>query len=796
MSEHSALLPRQGGKVVRRPRSYSATAIEEPDFDHGEKQRQSFFERVVTLVKRTRHPVKRYSKEQAIFESLDYEPSENTLELAYRRSLTASQVTRIRMMRWVIMFIIGILTAVVAIFIDTCIVELADMKFSWLHESINVCVKNDCLVKSYFSWIGMDILFVTVAASLVVFIEPIAQGSGIPEIKCYLNGIKMPHVVRLRTLVTKAVGVLFSVVGGLAIGKEGPMIHSGAVIAAGISQGKSTTLPFVNTGLFKYFRVDTEKRDFVSAGAAAGVSAAFGAPIGGVLFSLEEGASFWNQSLTWRTFFCSMTATFTLNVLLSGIRAHQWGLLSNPGLLNFGRFEDMPYNIFELPIFVLLGCCGGLFGALFVGANEKLSEFRMKFVTSKFAKLMEAITIAGLTASVAFTLIYFSTDCLPLGDSPETNPLQLFCKEHQYNAMATLFFNTPEESIKNLFHGSREEFSMGTLAMFFVAYFVLSCMTYGVAVPSGLFVPCILTGAAYGRFIGSVLSYFLPGHSWTEPGKYALIGAAAILGGVVRMTISLTVIVIEATGNVTYGLPIIVAVVFAKWVGDLFGEGIYDMHIHLKHVPILEWDPPALAKYRLTARDIMTRKIDCVRQLNRVGDIWNLLQQTPHSAFPVLHWDEEPASLQAEDAGLAKFVGTILRTQLVLLLKHRAFGIEGVQPPRVLPRSAFTDAYPRWPTIQDVEVSPDDLDKYVDLGPYLNPSPYFVFSVVSFSKIFRLFRTMGLRHLVIVNNDCQVVGVVTRKDLSNITSQTTPADYETAMQQPNNVEYLLPEYYR
>lgn len=59
------------------------------------------------------------------------------------------------------------------------------------------------------------------------------------------------------------------------------------------------------------FYFDLNRRNFISAGAAAGVASAFGAPVGGLLFSMEEVSSFWNMKLSWQTFFACMVSTFT-----------------------------------------------------------------------------------------------------------------------------------------------------------------------------------------------------------------------------------------------------------------------------------------------------------------------------------------------------------------------------------------------------------------------------------------------------------------------------------------------------
>ncbi|XP_075942583.1 H(+)/Cl(-) exchange transporter 7 isoform X2 [Anarhichas minor] len=698
------------------------------------------------------------------FESLDYDNIENQLFLEEERRMSYMGFRCLEISRWVVCGLIGFLTGLIACFIDIVVEEMAGIKYRVVKENIDKFTEVGGLSISLILWVVINSVFVMVGAILVACFEPIAAGSGIPQIKCYLNGVKIPRVVRLKTLLVKVFGVICSVVGGLAVGKEGPMIHSGAVVAAGVSQGRSTTLK-KDLKMFEYFRRDTEKRDFVSAGAAAGVSAAFGAPVGGVLFSLEEGASFWNQMLTWRIFFASMISTFTLNFFLS-IYHKNPGDLSNPGLINFGRFQNdsVAYNLYEIPLFIIMGAIGGLLGALFNKLNYWLTIFRIRYVHRPALQVIEAMLVAAVTTTVSFTMIYFSNDCQPLGpEHTEEYPLQLFCADGEYNSMATAFFNTPEKSVRSLFHNQPGTYNPLTLGLFTLTYFFLACWTYGLVVSAGVFIPSLLIGAAWGRLFGILLaSITSTGSIWTDPGKYALIGAAAQLGGIVRMTLSLTVIMVEATGNVTYGLPIMLVLMTAKIVGDYFVEGLYDIHIKLQSVPFLHWDAPATSHW-LTAREVMSSPVTCLNRIEKVGTIVDVLSNTStnHNGFPVVTQGaggEEPA----------KLCGLILRSQLIVLLKHKVF-VELARSRlslRKLQLKDFRDAYPRFPPIQSIHVSQDERECMMDLNEFMNATPYTVPQDTSLPRVFKLFRALGLRHLVVVDDENRVVGLVTRKDLA------------------------------
>lgn len=131
-----------------------------------------------------------------------------------------------------------------------------------------------------------------------------------PELIAYLNGVNYPGFIKVSTLITKIIGVAFAVSGRLSIGKEGPLCHIGAVWGAAILY----MVPGID---LRHLMNDETKRLFVAAGSSAGVSVAFGAPIGGALFcyELSKPNTFWQFRMIWKVFFSCSWAVFTMGIL-------------------------------------------------------------------------------------------------------------------------------------------------------------------------------------------------------------------------------------------------------------------------------------------------------------------------------------------------------------------------------------------------------------------------------------------------------------------------------------------------
>lgn len=174
---------------------------------------------------------------------------------------------------------------------------------------------------------------------------------------------------------------------------------------------------YIPLSFTRYFRNDFEKRKLMAVGIAAGVSAAFGAPIGGSLFAYEisKPNSFWSFSLTWKVFFASTVSTFILS-LFKQLYTHVSPLtVSNAEITKLGSTQVNP--TFDV-IFgaIVLGITGGLLGALFIIINNQINIVRKKVLKTKILKILESIFLVILTVTTMYACValkhnmYYNTD--------------------------------------------------------------------------------------------------------------------------------------------------------------------------------------------------------------------------------------------------------------------------------------------------------------------------------------------------------------------------------------------------
>jgi len=135
------------------------------------------------------------------------------------------------------------------------------------------------------------------------------------------------------------------------------------------------------------------------------------------------------------------------------------------------------------------------------------------------------------------------------------------------------------------------------LVLFNVISFILCGYTICIPIPSGLFTPIVILGAASGRLLGELMSLAFP-NLGVIPGGYAVVGAAAFSAGVTR-TVASGIIVFELTGQLTYLLPVLLCVLIAASVGNFFTASVYDTLLREKGLPFI----PAIKNSKLMKKN-------------------------------------------------------------------------------------------------------------------------------------------------------------------------------------------------
>ncbi|KAF1968383.1 Clc chloride channel [Bimuria novae-zelandiae CBS 107.79] len=303
---------------------------------------------------------------------------------------------------------------------------------------------------------------------------------------------------------------------------------------SGIPEIKTLLSGFVSTcvgalvgNVFPKYRSNGRKmRELLSAACASGLSVAFGAPIGGVLFSYEI-STYFPRTVLWRAFLCSMVAAMVLKEL---------NPMGTGKLVLFETNYGSDYRAVHYVVFVVLGLAGGVFGGLFCKMNFLWAKCFRSFGVIKRHPVLEVALVVLATALLQFPN--------PLTREPGDVIIKNLLVECGKGSAAR-----PSWVCQNEASG---EVSWGYTGTLFPP-------AHGV--PSGIIIPALDAGAFFDR----LLSLFIPSIS---PGIFALVGAAAFLAGVSRMTISLAVTMFELTSSFPYTLPCMLAILVAKCTAD------------------------------------------------------------------------------------------------------------------------------------------------------------------------------------------------------------------------------------
>lgn len=370
----------------------------------------------------------------------------------------------------------------------------------------------EALADGQWQWLALYILsFIIIAylLKLIVAREPMCTGSGIPQIKGILQGDMSMRWFSV--LWSKIMGGVLAIGAGMSLGREGPSVQIGACVGQGLSQTSR--------------RTRFESRILMTAGAGAGLAAAFNAPLAGVIFGLEEMQKTISPALLLTGITASITAATVTEVVFG----------MSP-VFSMGYLLPLPLNLFD--VLVAAGIVIGLLGRLFNIALAYSLNTYSRLGLSGMKKPLVPLALAGILGFVLPEI---------LGGG---------------NLLVDSLVVT--------------DYTIGFLCLLFVGKFLFTMICFGSGVPGGIFLPMLVLGAAGGAVLAKllVLAGLLPAMYYAD---IIVFGMAAYFSSVVKSPVTGSILILEMTGSFQHMLALLVVSLTAYVISDLTGgRPVYD----------------------------------------------------------------------------------------------------------------------------------------------------------------------------------------------------------------------------
>lgn len=469
----------------------------------------------------------------------------------------------------IVAIIIGVLAGVAAIGIRALIEAISLLSFSGEGSYL------ENVMNTPWYWIILvPAIGGLVVGPLIYFFAPEAKGHGVPEVMqaILLRG----GSIRPRVAIVKAIASAITIGTGGSVGREGPIIQIGSSIGSTVGQ---------------FFNLPSSRlKTLVGCGAAAGIAAAFNAPIAGALFAVE---------IILMDFAVAQFSPIVISAVMATVVSHSF-----EG--KFAAFIVPSYHYvspYEIGFYFILGAVSGLVSYVFVKVLYYSEEFFDE--RFKFPEYFKPV-VGGLSIGIIALLF------------PQ-------------------IMGVGYDSINAALHGNVIWYV--ALGLIFIKILATS-LTLGSGGSGGIFAPSLFMGAMLGAFFGYFVHSYFPDIT-AEPGAYALVAMGGLVAGTTRAPVTAIIIVFELTNDYNIILPLMVTVVISTILSSkLSRESIYTLKLVLRNIHIKEGTAANIME-SIFVKDVYTTDHETIKISDNFNEVVKTVINGRGRKFPVINDNNE-----------------------------------------------------------------------------------------------------------------------------------------------------------